>query len=96
MPNGKGQLDCCYCIHFESKYEGTDAMYNEGFCKFHEAAIPSLLPIWNHRICKDIELSKHFDFHLQFNSLEKRIESFVIILEENILYEFPYNMPFRI
>jgi hypothetical protein len=49
MPNGKGQLDCCYCIHFESKFEGSDAMYDEGFCEFHKAQIPSLLPSWNHR-----------------------------------------------
>jgi hypothetical protein len=54
------------------------------------------LPSWNHRICKDIDLNKHYDFHLQFNSLEKRIEMFETILEENVLYEFHYNVPSEI
>lgn len=92
MPNGKGQIDCCYCIYFESEYEGSDAMYEKGFCNFHKAEIPSLLPTWNHRICKNIELNKHYDFHLQFVFLEKRIQMFETILEEKVLYEFPYNV----
>jgi hypothetical protein len=93
MPNGKGQLDCCYCIHFESEYEGSDAMYDEGFCKFHKAEIPSTLGTGKHRICIDIELNKYFDFYLQFSSLEERLNWFEISLKGKILYGFPYNFP---
>ncbi len=64
MPNGKSQIDCCYCVNFESEYEGSDAMYEKGFCKFHETDIPSTLGSGKHRICKDIELNNHFNFYL--------------------------------
>ncbi len=88
MPNGKGQLDCCYCVHFESKYEGSDAMYDDGFCEFHKAEIPSLLPEWIHRICIDFEANNSFEKYLQYNSLEQRFEWFGKELEENALYGF--------
>lgn len=91
MPNGKGQIDCCYCVHFEGKYEGSDAMYDEGFCKFHKSEIPSTLPEWNHRICSDFEANKFFEKYLQYNPLEQRFEWFGIELEKNVLYEFPYH-----
>lgn len=91
MPNGKGQIDCCYCVHFESEYEGSDAMYDEGFCKFHKSEIPSTLPEWKHRICSDFEANKFFEKYLQYNPLEQRFEWFGKDLEKNFLYEFHYN-----
>jgi hypothetical protein len=91
MPNGKGQIDCCYCIHFRSKYEGSDAMYDEGFCKFHRSEIPSTLSSWNHRICVDFEPNKFFENYLQYNSLEQRFNWFGKELTKNVLYEFHYN-----
>lgn len=93
MPNGKGQIDCCYCVHFESEseYEGADAIYEKGFCTFHKSEIPSTLPEWNHRICKDIEPNEFFEKYLQHNPLEQRFEWFERELEKDVLYEFPYN-----
>jgi hypothetical protein len=91
MPNGRGQIDCCYCMHFESEYQGSDAMYEKGFCKFHEAEIPSTLPEWNHRICIDIEPSSFFAMYLQLNPLQQRFEWFEKKLDKNVLYEFHYN-----
>lgn len=91
MPNGKGQIDCCYCVHFVSQYEGSDAMYDEGNCLFHRRKIPSLLPEWRHRICKDFTPNRHFEKYLQYNSLEQRFGWFETELEEKTLYEFHYN-----
>lgn len=91
MPNGRGQIDCCYCIHYQGEYEGADALYEQGLCKFHNAEIPSTLPKWNHRICIDFEANKFFDRYLQYNSLEQRFSWFGRELEKNVLYEFPYN-----
>ncbi len=96
MPNGKGQIDCCYCFHFESEYEGSDAMYEKGFCKFHKTEIPSTLPNWNHRICKDIEPSRFFEKYLQHDSMEQKFERFEKDLEKNTLYKFPCNVPSEI
>ncbi len=91
MPNGKGQIDCCYCVHFQGEYKGSDAMYDEGFCKFHKTKIPSTLPNWNHRICADIEPTDFFEKSLKYNSLEERFEWFGQELKQNVLYEFHYN-----
>ena len=96
MPNGRGQIDCCYCVHFESVYEGANAMYEEGYCKFHKTEIPSTLPSWNHRICIDIEPNKFFEKYLQYNPLEQRFGWFGKELEKNVLYEFYYNNPSEI
>jgi len=93
MPNGKGQIDCCYCVHFQGEYEGSDEMYDEGYCKLHKSDIPSTLPNWNHRLCTEIELNKHFEKYIPHNPLEKLFERFEKQLEENVLYEFPYNVP---
>jgi len=66
-------------------------MYEQGFCTFHNAEIPSTLPKWNHRICIDFKPNKFFDRYLQHNSLEQRFGLFGRELEKNVLYEFPYN-----
>ena len=91
MPNGKGQIDCCYCVNFQSEFEGSDAMYEKGFCKFHQSEIPSTLPEWNHRICVDFSANRFFEKYLRYNSLDERFEWFEEDLEKNILYEFHYN-----
>lgn len=91
MPNGKGQIDCCYCVYFESEYEGSDAMYDEGFCKFHKSEIPSTLPQWNHRICAAFETNVFFEKYLKYNPLRERFEWFGKELEHEVLYEFQYN-----
>lgn len=93
MPNGKGQIDCCYCVHFQSEFEGSDAMYEKGFCGFHKSEIPATLPDWKHRICTNIEPNKFFEWHLRQISLTERFGWFGQNLEANVLYEFPYNCP---
>ena len=68
-------------------------MYEDGYCNLHESDIPSTLPNWNHRLCTQIELNKHFEKYILHNPLEKLFERFEKQLEENVLYEFPYNVP---
>jgi hypothetical protein len=71
-------------------------MYDAGFCKFHNAQIPTTLESGKHRICRNFQANEQSDFNLQVFTIEQRFESFRIILEENTLYEFPYNMPSEI
>lgn len=93
MPNGKGHLDCCYCVNFESEYLGADAMYEKGFCRFYKSEIPSALPEWINRICSDFVANEYFEKYLQYNSMEERLSWFESELEPNFLYGFSYNAP---
>lgn len=95
MPNGRYQLDCCYCVHFKSEngFENADAMYEKGFCKFHKTEIPTTEEKHHQRICKAFEPNEFYEKYLEYNSLEQRFEWFGKKLEENILYEFPYSAP---
>ena len=43
MPNGKGSLECCYCVHWQGEYQGYDGAYEEGFCGFHQNTLPSTI-----------------------------------------------------
>ncbi len=92
MANGRGQLDCCYCIYWKGEYEGYDAAYEERFCKLFETAIPSTLPSWTHRICVDFEPADSFKFYAEMVSIKDRFSSFGIDLEKGVLYGFFYNM----
>lgn len=98
MPNGRHQLDCCYCIYFESEseYENADAMYEKGFCKFHKTEIPSTEEKHNQRICIDFEPNKSYEKYIEYTSLTQRFGLFEKKLEENVLYEFEYSAPSEI
>lgn len=96
MPNGRGQIDCSYCVHWQGEYACGDGLYEKGFCKLHKSEIPSTLPDWNHRVCRDFEPNSHFEKYVQYNSLEDRLQGFERALKKNVLYEFPYNAPYLI
>jgi hypothetical protein len=96
MPNGKGQLDCCYCIHWQSEYQGSDGMYDKGFCKLYEREIPTTLPFWTHRICSDFVPNQFYEKYAELNSIVQRFSWFEANLEKGILYGFPYNCPSEI
>ena len=96
MPNGKGHLDCCYCIHWRNLYKGYESAYQEGFCNFHQDLIPSTLPLWTHRICKDFKPDEYFQIYAERISLEERFSWFGIDLEKGILYGFSHNAPFEL
>ncbi|MDQ6785278.1 MAG: hypothetical protein M3033_00465 [Acidobacteriota bacterium] len=96
MPNGKGQLDCCYCTNWQSEYQGSDGIYEKGFCKLYKSEIPMTLPSGTHRICLDFTPNQFYEKYAELNSIEQRFSRFETNLEKGILYGFPYNLPSNI
>ncbi|MEW6737032.1 MAG: hypothetical protein AB1489_37445 [Acidobacteriota bacterium] len=92
MPNGKGSLECCYCIHWDGKYQGYDGAYEEGTCKYFAALLPSTVNSWSHRICADFKPNASFEKESRI-SYEERFSWFGIKLEPGVLYIFSYNQP---
>lgn len=92
MPNGKGSLECCYCLHWGGAYQGYDGAYEVGYCKHHQVSLPSTLPEWGHRVCSDFMPNKFFE-HDSNISAEERFSWFGLKLRVEMLYVFNYNAP---
>jgi len=95
MPNGKGSLDCCYCVHFDAKGY-PDGHGAERFCHFHQSVVPKAKTESNNRLCGNFEPSEVYyaDNPLrQFFTLACRFAWFGKDLEPGVLYEFSYNHP---
>ncbi len=47
MPNGRGNLECCYCQHWdaESGLREDDSAYEAGVCRLYKAQIPATLEV---------------------------------------------------
>jgi hypothetical protein len=100
MPNGKGSLECCYCIHYRGEWQGYDAAYEQGFCAYHKANLPATN--WEHRICVNFSPNEYYfrdnpvfelDGISKRISAEERFSWFDIPLQQNVLYGFSYNNP---
>lgn len=61
MPNGRGLMDCCYCLHWSIKEEewGYGSGRYDGQCTCWDVAIPRSLT-QQHRFCLDFTPSKYF------------------------------------
>jgi hypothetical protein len=61
MPNGRGQIDCCYCLHWSTEEEewGYASGRYDGKCNCWDVAIPRHLTT-NHRFCLDFVPNKYF------------------------------------
>ena len=95
MPNGKGSLDCCYCIHFDATGY-PDGHGEERLCRFHQTVVPKARVESNNRICGNFKPNGLYDAHSpleQFFPLARRFAWFGVDLEPGVLYEFSYNHP---
>jgi hypothetical protein len=96
MPNGKGSLDCSYCIHFEGSSGYPEGFGEERLCKFHQVVVPKGNVPHNNRICCNFEPNEGYyrDNPLrQYITLARRFAWFGIDMEPGVLYEFCYNQP---
>ena len=95
MPNGKGTLDCCYCVHFDSDgYPGGHG--EERLCRFHQTMLPKAKADYKNRLCGNFEPSELYFAHnplRQYFTLARRFAWFGKDLEAGVLYEFGYNDP---
>lgn len=95
MPNGKGSLDCSYCVHFDAPGY-PEGHGEERLCRFHETVLPKPKAEYKNRICANFEPSELYFAHnpsRQFFTLARRFARFGIDLEAGVLYEFGYNQP---
>ena len=102
MPNGKGALECCYCIHYKGQWSGYDAAHEPGFCTYHNAALPGTTDTHLNRICCNFSSNDDYDKHnplfesdgrLKRISPEERFSWFKTPLKAGMLYVFLYNVP---
>lgn len=102
MPNGKGSLECSYCVNYRGNWQGYDAAYERGVCTFHDAELPDTTAEWLHRICAAFSPNEFYFkdnpvFELEGSSkritVEERFSWFERHLEQNVLYGFHYNDP---
>ena len=95
MPNGKGSLDCSYCVHFD----GTgypDGHAEERYCRFHQAMLPKPKDATNNRICCHFEPNEAYQRDnpsRKFNTVARRFAWFGTNMEPGVLFEFGYNTP---
>lgn len=95
MPNGRGSLDCCYCVHFE----GTgypDGHGEERRCHFHQTVLPKATADYLNRICCHFDPNETYELHNglgQFAPLVRRFAWFGVDLEPGVLYEYSYPHP---
>lgn len=88
MANGKGSLDCVYCIHFLSPVEGQD------HCGFHGVPLPRPDCEHSNRICCNFEPNEvYFQHNDSLFPPARRFAWFGADLKPGALYEFPYNEP---
>lgn len=88
MANGKGSLDCRYCMHFDHS--------TGDFCRFHGRNLPPPKRVQNNRICCNFEPNSNYDRdnpQPQFMPLVRRFAWFGTDLQPGVLYEFTYNQP---
>ena len=102
MPNGKGALECCYCIHYKGQWSGYDAAHEPGFCTYHNAALPGTTDTHLNRICCNFSSNDDYDNHnplfesdgrLKRITPEVRFSWFKTPLKAGMLYVFSYNVP---
>ena len=93
MPNGKGALDCSYCIH--SGGPGYPEQFDETFvCKFHGVPVPPAKD-HNNRICCHFAPNDAYqrDQGGSLGTVQMRFAWFGIEMRPGVLYEFHYNYP---
>lgn len=99
MPNGRGSLECCVCIHYQGKWSGYDAFGEEGYCDLHNTPLPASE---RNRICSQLAATEDYykcnpvfevDGVKRRITPEERFSWFEIALETGILYTFYYNDP---
>ena len=95
MPNGKGTLDCDYCIFFVVQIpKQPDQEYANHYCSFHETKLPHSPDLHLNRICCHFEpKDDYFMDNGQFFPPARRFSWFPTDLKPGVLYLFHYNTP---
>ena len=101
MPNGKGFIDCSYCVHWRGLVRPYSPDTGPGVCKLHRVRIPEVGIA--HRLCTDFQPTKEYrDLLKCYISVDGTVWSSPLAirlrrlgpLADGFLYAFPYPNPF--
>jgi hypothetical protein len=94
MANGKGSLDCCYCIHFDATGVA-DGWQQARLCKFHQKVLPVPTAHCNRICCHFEPNSAYFEDNPAWPLVPVacRFALFGMDLDPGVLYEFSYTDP---
>ena len=97
MPNGKGQIDCCYCKHFGGPRGYPDGLGVSVVCRYHNVLLPAPEPSYSNRVCCHFEPDVTYWRDNGFWSPPAwRFARFGRDLLPGVLYQFGYNTPDQI
>jgi hypothetical protein len=100
MPNGKGALECSYCLHWRGQVT-SEYDYGPGICDYWSVDLPGTSG-GRHRICgrfvpnlvyerdNRVFIERSGGTH---ESVKERMSWFGIELKTAMLYDFSYNYP---
>jgi hypothetical protein len=95
MPNGKGTLNCCYCVHYENSGKFFPSFGIQGFCRFHKKDIPLPKGEYMNRICCHFEANNDYwlDNPGKFCPPARIFAWFGIDMKPGALYAFDHDDP---
>ena len=96
MANGKGSLECSYCVHFNPSSGYPEGFSQARYCNYHKVKLPLPKREHNNRICCNFTPNlafEHDNLFPHFIPLARRFAWFGIDMQPGVLYEFPYNQP---
>ena len=97
MPNGKGFLDCRYCV-YARPVEGWPILFDSRVrCLFHQKELPQVTEDGWHRLCINFQANETYysespSYHL-FTPPVRQFARFGAELEPGVLYEYSYAKP---
>ena len=101
MPNGRGFIDCSYCVYWRGLPRPYSPDTGPGVCVFHRKRIPELEP-GMHRLCRNFKPTTEYrrligwyvsaDGHVYHLPLAQRLRAFGF-LAPGYLYTYAYTCP---
>ncbi len=100
MPNGRGAIDCSYCVHWRGLPRPYSPDTGPGVCVWHRMRIPEFGS--DHRVCRSFKPTTEYrrliswyvspEGHVYHRPLAQRMHDFGF-LAFGYLYTFCYNYP---
>ncbi len=97
MPNGKGFLDCRYCV-YAYPLDGWPILFGSRLnYLYHQKELPQATEPGGHRLCIHFQASETYYAESPLTGLfsppSRQFARFGVELEPGVLYEYPYPMP---
>jgi hypothetical protein len=92
MPNGKGFLDCRYCVYAQPIDGGPLLFGSKTYCLFHRCELPQPKIVGAHRFCIHFQASELYFAEAflgaMFRPIASQFARFGAELDPGVLYEY--------